>query len=299
MTSSINFSSRLRKARAPVPFCIAWAANSRKASGVNSSSTPSMASSLLYCLISAFLVSVRIETNWSSVSSSSTVVIGSRPTNSGMKPKAIKSSGSTNCSTLSRSIAAEPLPLFDRAKSHDPIAQAALDDFFQADKRAAANKQNAAGIDPDIFLLRMLAPSLRRDIANGPFQNFQQRLLHAFAGNIACDGNIFRLARDLVDLVNVNDAHLGAFDVVVRVLQQAQNNILHVFADVARFGQSGGVGDGERNVEDFGQGAGQQRLARTGRANQQNVALFDLDLCMPGRVQFVRAPRELGAAVPG
>ena len=95
MTSSMSFSSRLRRARAPVPFFMACAANSRSASGVNARSTPSMKSSLLYCLVRALRVSVNIKTNWSSVSSSSTVTIGRRPTNSGMNPKAIKSSGST------------------------------------------------------------------------------------------------------------------------------------------------------------------------------------------------------------
>ena len=61
------------------------------------------------------------------------------------------------------------------------------------------------GIDANVFLLRMLAAALRRNVANGAFQNFQQRLLHAFAGNVARDGNVFRLARDLVDFVDVND----------------------------------------------------------------------------------------------
>ena len=76
----------LRKARAPVPFWMACAASSRKASGVNASSTPSMDSSLANCLVSALRGSVRMETNWSSFSSDSTLTIGRRPMNSGMKP---------------------------------------------------------------------------------------------------------------------------------------------------------------------------------------------------------------------
>ena len=57
--------------------------------------------SLVYCLVRAFLVSVRIETNWSSVNWASTVSIGRRPINSGMNPKLSKSSGSTCCRTSS------------------------------------------------------------------------------------------------------------------------------------------------------------------------------------------------------
>ena len=183
-----------------------------------------------------------------------------------------------------------------RAKSHDAIAQPALDDLFQADKRAAADKQNAARVHADVFLLRMLASALRRHVADGAFQDFQQRLLHAFAGNVARDGDVFRLARDFVDLVNINDAHLRALDVVIRVLQQAQNDVLHVLAHVAGLGQRRGVGDGKRHIQNFGQRARQQRLARAGRADQQDVALFDLHVVMPGRVQLVRRLRGAAAA---
>ncbi len=66
-----------------------------------------------------------------------------------------------------------------------------------------------ARVHADVFLLRMLAPALRRHVADRPFQDFQQRLLHAFAGNVARDGDVFRLARDLVDLVNINNARAG------------------------------------------------------------------------------------------
>jgi hypothetical protein len=65
------------------------------------------------------------------------------------------------------------------------------------------------GVHLDVFLLRMLASALRRHVANGALQDFQQRLLHAFARNVARDGNVFGLARDLVDLVNINNAHLA------------------------------------------------------------------------------------------
>ena len=123
----------------------------------------------------------------------------------------------------------------------------------------------------------MLASALRRHVADRAFENFQQRLLHAFAGNVARDGHVLRLARDLVDLVNVNDAALRAFHVVIGVLQQAQNDVLHVFAHVTGFGQRRRVGDGKRHVENLRQRARQQRFAGTRRPDHQNVALLDLD----------------------
>ena len=150
-----------------------------------------------------------METNWASVSSSSTVTIGRRPTNSGMKPKPSKSSGSTYCRTLSRSIDGDFVPLLHGAKAHDVLAQAALDDVFQPDEGAAADEQDAAGVHADVFLLGMLAAALRRDVANGAFEDFQQGLLDAFAGNVARDGDVLGLARDLVDFVNIDDAPAG------------------------------------------------------------------------------------------
>ena len=58
-----------------------------------------------------------------------------------------------------------------RVKSHDAMTEATLDDLFEANKRAAANEQNPSGVDANVFLLRMFATALRRNIANRAFQN--------------------------------------------------------------------------------------------------------------------------------
>ena len=134
-----------------------------------------------------------------------------------------------------------------------------------------------SSVDADVFLLRMFAAALRGNIANSPFQDFQEGLLHAFAGDIAGEGNVFGLARNLVDFVDVDDAALGALHVVVRILEQAQNNVLDVFADVAGFGERGSVGNRERNLQHAGERLCQQRLADAGRADQQDIRLLDLD----------------------
>ena len=83
---------------------------------------------------------------------------------------------------------------------------------------------------------------------------------------------------DLVDLVDVDDAALGRLDVEVGGVQELQEQVLDVLADVAGLGERGGVADGERHVEDLGERAGQERLAAAGRADQEDVALVDLDV---------------------
>src|SRR5439155_23740147 len=95
------------------------------------------------------------------------------------------------------------------AKAHHFLANPLLDDLVEPNKCAATNEQNSFGINLNVFLVRMLAPALRRNIACAAFQNFQQSLLYAFAGNIARNGNVVGLASDLVDFVYVNNPDLG------------------------------------------------------------------------------------------
>ena len=52
-------------------------------------------------------------------------------------------------------------------------------------------------------------------------------------------------AGNLVDLVDVDDAALGTLDVVVTRLQQLEDDVLDVLADVASFGERRRIGDGE------------------------------------------------------
>ena len=70
------------------------AAIARSAGSRISSSTPSMRNIFWYCLISAFFGSTRIWISAASSSSSSVATTGRRPTNSGISPNLIRSSGS-------------------------------------------------------------------------------------------------------------------------------------------------------------------------------------------------------------
>ena len=118
MVSSKTCSSIERKPRAPVLRSIALREMARSASSRNSMSHPSISNSLVYCLVMAFLGSVRMRTNCSSSSSSSVATTGRRPTNSGINPYLIRSSGSTALSNspifflsfLLFTSAAKPMP---------------------------------------------------------------------------------------------------------------------------------------------------------------------------------------------
>ena len=155
----------------------------------------------------------------------------------------------------------------DRGAEADAlVADAPLDDLVEVRERAAADEQDVRRVDRQELLVRVLAPALRRHRGDRALEDLQERLLDALARHVARDRRVVGLARDLVDLVDVDDPGLGLLDVVVGGLDQLEEDVLDVLADVAGLGQRRGVGDRERDVEDPGQRLGEQRLAAAGRA---------------------------------
>src|SRR6516165_4499674 len=157
-------------------------------------------------------------------------------------------------------------------------------DLLQAGEGAATHEQDVGGVDLQEFLLRMLASALRRHRRDGAFHDLEQRLLHALARDVAGDRGIVGLAADLVDLVDIDDPALGTLDIVISRLQQLEDDVLDVLADIAGFGERGRIGHGERHVEDARERLRQQRLARTSWADQQDVRLRELDVVVLGLV---------------
>jgi hypothetical protein len=156
----------------------------------------------------------------------------------------------------------------------DPL----LDDLVQADEGAPTDEQDVRRVDLQELLLGVLAAALGGHVGHRALDELEQGLLHALAADVTGDRGVLRLAADLVDLVDVDDALHRPLDVVLGGLEEAQDDVLDVFTDVAGLGQAGRVTDGEGHVEEAGQGLGQQRLARPGRADEEDVALLELDL---------------------
>ena len=122
----------------------------------------------------------------------------------------------------------------------------------------------------------MLATTLWRNGSDRSFQNLEQCLLHALAGDVPRYAWVFRLAGDLVNLVDIDDAALAFSDVEVTSLQQPDENVLDVFAHVASFRQRRGIGDRERHVQNTREGLREQRLADARRTDEQDVRLIQL-----------------------
>src|SRR3954469_22000646 len=160
-----------------------------------------------------------------------------------------------------------------RAEAHAPVADAPLDHLVEVRESAAADEQDVRGVDREELLVRVLAPALRRHRRHRALEDLQERLLDALTGYVARDRRVVRLARDLVDLVDVDDPGLGLLDVEVRGLDELEEDVLDVLAHVAGLGQRRGVGDRERDVEDLGERLREERLAAARGTEQEDVGL--------------------------
>ncbi len=172
--------------------------------------------------------------------------------------------------------------VFAGIKADGAFAEAFGDDFIEMDKGSADDEEDILGVDLDIFLVGVLAAAFGRDVGDGAFDDFQQGLLHAFSGDIARDGDVAGRFADLIDLIDIDDAHLGAGDIVIGGLDEAQDDVFDVFADIAGFGEGGGIGDGKGDIEDVGQSAGDEGFAGTCGSKEQDIgfAVFDLAFFM-------------------
>src|SRR5207253_7372876 len=151
------------------------------------------------------------------------------------------------------------------------VAQTSLDNFFQTNEGPAANEQNVRRINREEFLMRMFSSTLRRHICDRAFKNLQQRLLDAFTGNIAGYRRILVLAANLIDLIDVDDPLLSAFDISVGSLQEFENDVLDIFTDIAGFREGGGIDDRERHTQHACECLREQSLTCTGRPDQNNI----------------------------
>ncbi len=122
----------------------------------------------------------------------------------------------------------------------------------------------------------MFAPTLRGNVGHRPLDDFEEGLLDPFARDVPGDGGSIRFAGDFVDLVDVHDPPLGLFDVEIRGLEQAEDDILHVLPHISGLGQAGGIGHGKGNVENTGQGLGEKGFARAGGADEEDVGFLQL-----------------------
>src|SRR5215469_4947887 len=105
--------------------------------------------------------------------------------------------------------------------------------------------------------MRMLSSALGWNVRYGSLEDLQQCLLHSLARNVAGDRRILVLAANLINFIYIDDSGLRTLDVAVSRLEELQDDILYVLADVPGLGKGCSVHDGERDVEHSREGLGQ------------------------------------------
>jgi hypothetical protein len=110
---------------------------------------------------------------------------------------------------------------------------------------------------------------------DGAFEHLQEGLLDALAAHVTGDRHVAARLADLVDLVDVDDPVLGRLHVEIGGVQQLEDQVLHVLADVARprskwWRRRWRTG----TLRMLGQRPGEQRLARPGRAEQRMLLFY-------------------------
>ena len=110
----------------------------------------------------------------------------------------------------------------------------------------AANEEDVARVDLDELLLGVLAPALGRNVHHRPFEDLQQRLLHASPETSrVIDG--LSLLRAILSISSMKTMPRSCLlDVVVGHLQQPREDALDILTDVSRLGEHRGVDDRER-----------------------------------------------------
>ena len=149
---------------------------------------------------------------------------------------------------------------------------------FDAVESPSADKEDIFGVDRNHLLLGMLAPSLRGDVHHRSFKKFKETLLHTLAGNVAGNRRIVTLAGNLVYLVDEDDTTLSLGHIIISYLEQACQQALDILADITSLGKHGRVNDGERHIKHPRDGLGEESLAGAGGADQDYVALLDINI---------------------
>ena len=100
----------------------------------------------------------------------------------------------------------------------------------------------------------MLTATLWWYVYNRAFEQFKQPLLYTFTADVASNGRIITFTGYLIDFVNEYDPSFGLFYIIVGNLQQTGEQAFDIFAHITCFGEDGSIDNGERNLEEFGDG---------------------------------------------
>ena len=108
-------------------------------------------------------------------------------------------------------------------------------------------------------------------------------MLHTLARDVPRYARVLRLARDLIDFVDVDDATLAFSNIEIAGLQEPDENVFDVLADIPCLGKRRCVSNRKWNVQDPRECLREERLADAGGPNEQDVGFVQLDIVVAHR----------------
>ena len=169
------------------------------------------------------------------------------------------------------------LDLCAEADARRILLEALRYDVLDADEGAADDEEDVLRVDLDRRRFGVLPLAARRELDDRAFEHLEERLLHALVSWIGGDRVVrARLSRDLVELVEVDDAVLRLLDILFRRIVEIADGDLDVCADESRFREARCVRHGERNVQKTRQVRQERRLAAARGAEHDDVRLLDI-----------------------
>ena len=99
--------------------------------------------------------------------------------------------------------------------------------------------------------------------------------MHAAAANIAPHSPAG--AGELVDLVDINDAIFGEGDVAIGFRYEFTHEVIDIAADVAGFGELGGIGFNKRHSNEFRDVLDEVGFAHSGGTDDHDVLFLDFE----------------------
>ena len=119
------------------------------------------------------------------------------------------------------------------------------------------------------------------------FYDLKQGMLYTFSRYISGNTAVFTFSGYFIYFVNINDPALSAFNVIIRCLNQLEQDVFNVLAYIACLGQRCRVGDGKRNIKRLGESLRKQGFAYAGGSQQKHVALGEIHAFIIGKRALV------------
>ena len=197
--------------------------------------------------------------------------------------------------------------IFSRRDEADrPLTETPVHDLLESGESTADDEKNVARIDRLAGGLASVAAHLEHGlhlrlhvlrIAHrhlGFLHQLQQGRLHPASADIASSD--IRGTRDLVDLVEVNDAVLGELDVAIGLAHELAHEIINIAADITGLGEFRRIGLHERHADEFGDVFDEVGFPDTGGTDDDDILLRELNPLCLDRIGLSE-PLEVGGVV--